>query len=168
MDLKDKLGGGDLRSIGEANNVVDEIGSQDEFDALFNCLHEKERLIVMRAADAIEKITLSHPEYLSRHKEEIINFCLSEINIEFKWHLALLLARLTLSATERDRVFEILKKWLLNQKESKIVRANALQSLYQLSRQDETLKKEFSLIVGAVEKENIPSLNARIRKIKLY
>ena len=167
MDLKEKLSGGDLRSIGEANKVVDEIDSQDGFNSLFHFLYEKDRLIVMRAADAIEKITLIHPEYLNQHKDEIVDFCLSETaNIEFKWHLALLLSRLSLSIKEQDMVFEILKKWVLNPKESKIVRANALQSLYELSKKNETFKKDFSSIVGIVEKENVPSLNARIKKLK--
>ena len=167
MNIKEKLGGGDLRSIGEANNVADGIDSQDGFDSLFNCLHEKERLIVMRAADAIEKITLTHPEYLQQHKDEIIGFCLSETNIEFKWHLAILLSRLPLLTKEQYTVFDILKKWALNPEESKIVRVNALQSLYELSKQNEIFKKDFSSIVSIVEKENVPSLNARIRKLKL-
>ena len=166
MDIKEKLGGGDLRSIGEANKIVGEINSQDGFDSLFDCLFERDRLIIMRAADAIEKITLTYPEYLNRHKDEILNFCSSETNIEFKWHLALLLSRLSLTAKEQYMVFEILKKWTLNPKESKIVRANALQSLYGLSKQNETFKKDFSSIVNIVEKENVPSLNARIRKLK--
>ena len=167
MDLKERLGGGDLRSIGEANKVADEIDSQERFDSLFDCLHEKDRLIVMRAADAIEKITLARPEYLSRHKDETINFCSSKTNIEFKWHLALLLSRLSLSAKEQRIVFGILKKWTLDPKESKIVRVNALQSLYELSKQYETFKGDFYSVVSAVEKENVPSLTARIKKLKL-
>jgi hypothetical protein len=60
-----------------------------------------------------------------------------------------------------------LKKWVFNPKESKIVRVNALQSLYELSKQNESFKKGFSSIVSIVEKEGVPSLNARIRRLKL-
>ena len=163
---KDKLGGGDLRSIGQADSIVDQIHSQDEFDSLFACLYDNDRLIVMRASDAIEKITIAHPAYLLRHKEEVLRFCQSTINIEFKWHLALLLARLPFTEDEQPMVFEILKRWALNPKESKIVRANALQSLSQLSKQNEAFKEGFSSIIRIVEKEDVPSLNARIRKLK--
>jgi hypothetical protein len=166
MDLEDMLGGGDLRSIGESNKVADQISTQDEFDSLFKFLHDKERLTVMRAADAVEKITLKHPEYLARHKDAVVNFCLSETNIEFKWHLALLMPRLPLAADEQHVVFGILKNWALNPKESKIVRANALQSLHELSTQNDMLKIDFSATAAAVAEENIPSLNARIRKLK--
>ena len=75
-NLKEKLGG-DLRSIGNANLVADEIKNQNEFDALFQYLHDNERLVVMRAADAIEKVTLVHPEYLNPHKSDIIKLCSS-------------------------------------------------------------------------------------------
>ncbi|MEY8356372.1 hypothetical protein AALB39_23900 [Lachnospiraceae bacterium 54-53] len=83
-NLKEKLGGGDLRSIGEANLVAGEIKNQNEFDALFQYLYDKDRLVVMRAADAVEKITLVHSEFLNPHKSDIIKFCSSEANIEFK------------------------------------------------------------------------------------
>lgn len=167
MGIKEKLDGGDLRSIAEANKVAEEIGNQEDFDSLFLYLYDKDRLIVMRAADAIEKITLARPEYLKKHKNEIINFCLSEVNMEFKWHLALLLSRLSPSLKEQYSIFEILKKWALNTGESKIVRVNAIQSLYELAIRNEIFEVDFAGIINIVGKENIPSLNARIRKLKL-
>ena len=165
MDWKNKLSGGNLRSIGKASEAVAEVKSQAAFDSLFACLHESDRLLVMRAADAIEKITKTRPEYLVTHKEALLRFCLSETPKEFKWHLALLLPRLLLSEKEAYEAFAILKKWALNPKESRIVRANALQSLCQLTKENQAFQKDYSSIVGAVEKENVPSLNARLRKI---
>ncbi len=100
-NLKEKLGGGDLRSIGNANLVAGEIKNQNEFDALYQHLHDNERLVVMRAADAIEKITLVHSEYLNPHKSDIIKLGSSATDIELKWHLALLLSRLSLSVQEQ-------------------------------------------------------------------
>lgn len=166
-NLKEKLGGGDLRSIGNANLVADEIKNQSEFDALFQYLHDNERLVVMRAADAIEKVTLVHPEYLNPHKSDIIKLCSSANDIEFKWHLALLLSRLSLSAQEQKMVFKILKEWASNSEESKIVRVNAIQSLYELTKQNNSFKADFLLITDTVQEENIASINARIRKLRL-
>ena len=165
-DLLNNLNGGDLRSIGQANLIVTEIQNQNDFDILFNCLHSEDRLVVMRAADAIEKITIKRTDFLCGHKEEILAFCERADNIEFKWHLALLLPRLSFSESECDNVREILSSWLFDSKESKIVRANSLQALYELSKQDLITKEEFDGILSVVEKENIPSLLARIRKIR--
>jgi len=164
--LLEKLSGGDLRSIGKADLIVNEIQSQNDFDILFNCLHSDDRLIVMRAADAVEKITIKHVDYLSGHKEEILAFCKCADNIEFKWHLALLLPRLSFSENEHAYVLETLSSWLLDPKESKIVRVNSMQALFELSKQDLTAKEKLDNILNEVEKENVPSLLARIRKIR--
>lgn len=165
-ELFKKLSGGDLRSIGKADLVVNEIKNQNEFDTLFSCLHSDDRLIVMRAADAIEKITAKRGDFLCVHKEEILAFCKCADNIEFKWHLALLLPRLSFSGSEYTAVWEILSSWLLNSTESKIVRVNSLQALFELSKQDLEAKEKLNSILIEVEKENIPSLLARIRKIR--
>jgi len=166
VDFKKMLSGGDLRSIGKVNLIVSEIQNQKDFDALFNCLYSDDRLIVMRAADAIEKITFKRVDFLCGHKEEILAFCERAGDIEFKWHLALLLPRLPFSESEYDNVREILSSWLLDPKESKIVRANSLQALYELSKRDVTTKEKFDSVLSVLEKENVPSLLARIRKIK--
>jgi len=165
-DLLEKLSGGDLRSIGKADLVVDEIYNQNDFDILFNYLYSDDRLIVMRAADAIEKITAKRTDYLCGHKEEILSFCKHADNIEFKWHLALLLPRLSFSENEYADVLEILSSWLLDHKESKIVRVNSIQALFELSKEDLMVKEKLDSILNEVEKENIPSLLARIRKIR--
>ena len=165
-DLYEKLGGGDLRSIGNADLIIAEIQNQNDFDILFKCLHSDDRLIAMRAADAIEKITAKRGDFLSGHKEEILAFCEQADNIEFKWHLALLLPRLSFSKNEYTNVWEILSSWLLNPKESKIVRTNSMQALFELSKQDLTAKEKLENILNEVEKEDIPSLLARIRKIR--
>jgi hypothetical protein len=45
----------------------------------------------MRAADAIEKITLQHPEYLVKYKDDLLELCYVAKHKELKWHLALLI-----------------------------------------------------------------------------
>ena len=164
--LLEKLCGGDLRSIKKVDLIVKEVQTQNDFDVLFNCLYLDDRLIVMRAADAIEKITVRRGDFLCGHKEEILAFCKRVVNIEFKWHLALLLPRLSFSKNEFAIVWGLLSSWLLDQKESKIVRTNSMQALFELSKQDLMAKEKLDSILSEVEKENIPSLLARIRKIK--
>jgi len=68
--------------------------SQHDFDELFKLLFHADRLIVMRAADMIEKITVRDSLYLTSHKIEIFDLCEIAQNKELKWHLALLLPRL--------------------------------------------------------------------------
>lgn len=52
------LSGGDFRSIGHSNQIVSQVKTQEDFDALFAGFFIPERLIVMRVADATEKLRL--------------------------------------------------------------------------------------------------------------
>ena len=164
--LKTYLTGGDLRSIAKADQVVPLIKNQTDFDKLFQFLFTKDRLVIMRTADAIEKITLNKPEFLSNHKKDIINFLEIAVEKEFKWHLALIVSRLDLTIDELRKVWNKLSNWAKDKKESKIVRVNSIQALFDLERDHKELEKDLELTIKEVKAENIPSINARLRKFK--
>ncbi len=103
-NFDDFLKGGDLRSIGKANEVVKEVNTRNDFDALFKELFHNDRKIVMRTTDAIEKVTLTNHKLLNSHKKEILELCYAANNIELKWHLALFVTRLKLTTTETRKV----------------------------------------------------------------
>jgi hypothetical protein len=169
--LKEKiyalLNGGDLRSISGSNEVAMLIHSQNDFDVLFDFLNDSSRIIVMRAADSIEKVSRRHSVYLDKHKTALLGMIADATDKELKWHLAQLVPRLKLDDDEKNNAFEIFKRWLLNENESNIVRVNSIQALYELSYNSKSSKKSFDEILISIEKENIPSINARIRKLKL-
>jgi hypothetical protein len=166
MDFEKILSGGDLRSIGNSNVVILKIKNQNDFDKLFKYLFHEERLVVMRAADTIEKITINHPDYLKSHKNEILKLCNVAIDKELKWHLALLIPRLHLDVQEFDNAWNTLTKWAKNKANSRIVRVNSIQGLCEMTKQKSEMKKDLSLTLTELEKENVPSINARIRKLK--
>lgn len=164
-DMKKLLSGGDIRSLGESRKLLSLVHNQDHFDELFSMLLLNDRLISMRAGDVIEKITKENPAYLHKHKSALIKLTCSAINKELKWHLCLILARLKLTKSEAGKVWDLLNIWLKDKKESRIVRVNSLQSLFEMQLQYAELRKDFLLTVQQVQRENIPSLNARIRKL---
>ena len=161
------LKGGDLRSIADADKVVSLVKTQGDFENLFQYLFSKDRLVVMRAADAIEKITLNKPEFLKGHNQELLNLVEKAVDKELKWHLALIVSRLDLDINELGIIWDKLTKWATDKKESKIVRVNSLQSLFDLSKKNKKLTRDFELTVQEIEAENIPSINARLRKLKI-
>lgn len=156
------LAGGDLRSIGNSDRVVSEIRNQADFDVLFKLLFHADRIVVMRAADAIEKITIDHPEYLGRRIQEVFELCKTAVNKELKWHLALLIPRLSLTKKDATKATSILNDWLSDQNNSTIVRVNALQGLFDLADDKTCLDGLFAKL----EKEQVPAINARIRKLR--
>lgn len=160
------LSGGDLRSIGKSNAVIDKIRSQKDFDDLFEYLFHADRIIVMRAADAIEKITVNNPKYLSRHKKKVLGLSNVAKDKELKWHLALLMCRLELDENEFAQVWHILTAWARDKNNSRIVRVNSIQGLFDLKSQRNELEKDLALTLAELEKENVPSLNARMKRLK--
>jgi hypothetical protein len=158
--------GKDLRSITKSNEVVRLVHDQESFDELFALLFHHERTLIMRAADAIEKITIKNAQFLRPHKKQILGLLKSAIHIELKWHVALLLPRLELNKVELQDVWHILSYWAKNPNESRIVRVNALQGLFELSQQSTVLRDHFIQIMQTLEAEPVPSIQARIRKLK--
>jgi hypothetical protein len=164
-NILSKLRGGDLRSIGSNKSIVAGIKTREQFTGLFNCLFNPDRVVVMRAADAIEKITLERPEFLSGHKEELLRLSQTAVNKELKWHLAQLIPRLKLTPAELQSSFKLLEKWAEAGENSRIVRANALEALHLLSENRPVYRKRLDLLIHRVWSENIPSLRARIKKL---
>lgn len=160
------LAGNDLRSLGRVNVVITQIRNQKDFEKLFNYLYHWDRAVVMRAADAIEKITTNKHSYLNRHKSEILGLCRKASHKELKWHLAQIIPRLDLNSNERSRIWKILKGWAVDKDESRIVRVNSLQALFELSAKKPSSWLDITKLVVALEKENVPSINARIGLIR--
>jgi hypothetical protein len=166
MARYDKIfAGGDLRSIGVSNIVIPEIKNQKDFDELFKYLFHKDRIVIMRAADTIEKITINDPQYLLKHKREVLELCNTAADKELKWHIALLIPRLELEEKEFKNAWKTLTNWAKDKANSRIVRVNSIQALFEMTKQKNNLKKDLGLTLQELEKENIPSINARIRII---
>jgi hypothetical protein len=120
----------------------------------------------MRAADAIEKITIHHPEFLVPHKSQLLALLKGAMDKELKWHIAQLTVRVLLTPEEQEEVWKILRYWVQNPNESKIVRVNSLQGLYDMTIQYPSMNEHLLQIIETIEHEPIPSLQARIRKIR--
>ncbi|NER10404.1 hypothetical protein SAMN06265375_10151 [Muriicola jejuensis] len=162
-DLITYLTGGDLRSIAKVEELLPLVRTQSDFDELFKFLYSKDRLIVMRTADALEKLTTQNPRFLFGHKEDILHFIDTARDKEFKWHLSSMVSRLKLTNDELQRVWKELTKWAKDKRESRIVRVHSIQSLFDLAKQDTELQRDLKKTAVALKKENIPSIQARLR-----
>jgi len=166
MNFEKLLLKGDLRTIGDNNIIVRLVQNQNDFDELFKFLFHKNRLVVMRAADAVEKITIHSPQYLDKHKSEIFSISETASNKELQWHLAQFLPRITINENEFTNAWKILMRWTKDKNNSKIVRVNSMQALFELNKQNKKFAKDFQKLISELEKENIPSIKARIKKLK--
>jgi len=161
-----QLSGGDLRSLGRSDAVVRETRSQADFDRVFQCLYHEDPLVVMRAADVIEKITASDPTFLQHHKKQFIRLTDTVQQKELQWHLALLYPRFKLTTKELGAAWDKLTQWAKDKNNSRIVRVNSIQGLYGLLKNNPELVQDLLWTFTELEQEKIPSLDARIRRLR--
>lgn len=160
------LTGGDRRSIGRSNQVVKIVRRQPAlFPALIDCMFHEDELVRMRAADAVEKLTVSSPEWLRPFKRRLIGLAVSTEQQELRWHLAQMLPRLELSRKDRMVVAAIFRGYLQDQ--SRIVKTFAMQGLADLAMQDPRLRDSIRPFIASLMRTGSPSMKSRGRKLLL-
>jgi hypothetical protein len=158
--------GNDLRKLKHNNKVIEAVNDQKSFDELFRLVFHQDRALVMRAADAVEKIAAKNPTYLKPHKAELLSVLKNAEHQELKWHIAQLIARIDLDKTELTEAMHILSCWARNKNESKIVRVNALQGLFDIAQTHHEWKNSVLETLALMQHEMVPSIQARIRKLR--
>lgn len=146
--------------------VVDAVTNQETFDELFILLFHHEKSLILRAVEAVEKITVKNPEYLKPHKAQVLALLTSGDHKELKSHMVKLLPRLEFSSDELPAVWNTISYWAKNPNENKTIRAGALQVLYELSKNDPLHFKELQNTLHDVSREPIPSIQAKIKKLR--
>jgi len=159
-----KLSGGDRRSIGRSREVVAEVLSRPAlFGRLFEALQADDPVVRLRAADAVEKITAQHPEYLQPYRREILHRLTRTGQMEVRWHVAQLIPRLSLTRSERALAVVILIGYLSDR--SSIVKTFAMQALADLARKDADLRAQVLPIIEALTETGTAAMRARGRML---
>jgi hypothetical protein len=159
-----KLEGHDRRSIGRSNEVVAEVIADPAlFRALFIGLQSDDPVLRARAADALEKITARHPEYLRPYKSQLIGPLARANQKEVRWHVAQMLPRIRWNPHERQRVLDILMHYMND--ESSIVKTFAMQALADLARETPQMIPRVLLRLKALTANGTPAMKARGRKL---
>lgn len=159
------LKGGDRRSIGNADQIAKLVLSEPKrFSELVECLWDEDPIVRMRAADAAEKVTVTRPELLKPHKQELLGVLAEAEQIELRWHLALMVPRLALTSPERQRVAASLQRYLEDR--SSIVKTFALQGLADLARQDPGLRELAKHAIEESFQTGTAAMKARARKLR--
>ena len=159
-----KLAGGDRRSIGRVGEIVaDVLNDPALFEVVFHAMLSNDPIIRMRSADAIEKITARHPEYLQPYKTKLIQQVAKIEQQEVRWHVAQMIPRLELSEEERAVVVEILLDYLHDK--SKIVKTFSMQALADLAEQDASLRSQVIPLLEELTRTGSPAMKSRGRKL---
>lgn len=158
------LDGADRRSIGRASEVARLVLKEPRrFRELIECLWDENPVLRMRAADATEKVSAEKPHFLGRYKAELLGLLAEAEQIELRWHLALMVPRLRLTAPERRRAAAALQRFLDDR--SSIVKTFAFQGLTDLARNDVGLRSKVKQLLEAAVQTGTPAMKARARKL---
>ena len=164
MSLVDMLRGGDHRSIGRADEVVDIVlSSPSRFDEVFNGILSDDSLIRMRCADAAEKIAKTRPNLLAPFKEKLIGEVALIDQQEVQWHLAQMMAYLQYTDEETATVVRILRG-LLSSK-SRIVVVSSLDTLTELATRDASLRESVIKDIENAMENGAPSVKSRGKRL---
>lgn len=160
----EKLVGGHRRSIGRSDEVAAEVlASPEKFTLLFSGITNEDPLVRFRAADAVEKITAIHPEWLQPYRETILGEIANIPQQEVRWHMCQLIPRLELDRRQRVLALEVLSSYLSDQ--SRIVRTFALQAMADLAGTDPDLKPGVILTLEEQAACGFPSVESRCRRL---
>jgi HEAT repeat protein len=159
-----KLSGGDRRSIGRSNEIVaDVLAHPRQFRHLFGGLASDDPIVRMRAADAIEKISAQRPELLEPFKMKLLAIAGSSDQQEVRWHAALMIPRLELTAKQRAVAVDILFDYLRDR--SSIVKTFAMQGLAALASTDAAFRAKILPLLQELTEIGTPAMRARGRKL---
>jgi hypothetical protein len=162
--ILDKLTGGDLRSIGKADEVVKVASERPQLlGTLLEGTLGNDPIVRMRAADVIEKVTRSHPEYLQRYKRKILRQVAHVDQREVRWHVAQLIPRLTLNPWEKREAVRILTGYLKDK--SSIVKTFSMQALADLTKDDSSLRPRVVRLLAKLTRTGTPAMKSRGRKL---
>ena len=164
MDILKNLSGGDRRSIGKAERVVEQILKTPALlrDVVRGFTHD-DPVIRMRCADVAEKVSAAHPEWLKRHKQALLSFASTVQEKEVRWHMAQMIPRLELSPSEKRRAVALLFKYL--EDGSQIVKTFSMQALFEMSAADAKLRARVIPILNDAVRNGSPAVRSRAKKL---
>jgi hypothetical protein len=155
---------GDLRTAGKSEEVVKMVSKKPKlFDDVVNAIQVDNPAARMRAADAVEKITRDHPEWLKPYKKILLSKLANIDQKEVRWHIAQILPRLNLTKKERKKVFNLMLTYL--EDDSRIVKTFAMQALTDIAVQDNSYAEKVRGIVKNLMKNGAPSMMSRGKKL---
>ena len=159
-----RLSGGDRRSIGRSNEIVEEVLKRPSlFRYLFEGMASDDAVVRMRAADVAEKVTARKPELLQPYKRKLLAIAGSSDQQEVRWHAALMIPRLKLTAKERAVAMGIFFDYLRDH--SSILKTFAMQGLATLASVDLRLREKILPLLRELTEVGTPAMRARGRKL---
>jgi len=162
--ILDQLKGGDRRSIGRANQVVQAVlANAALFPEVFSGMLHDDPVIRARSADVAEKVTRKRPELLQPHKAQLLRVISNCRDKEVRWHVAQMLPRLKLTRGEQGLAVVLLLDFLKD--ESSIVKTCSMQALADFAVRDPELLADILPLIERLARSGSAAMRSRGRRL---
>jgi len=135
----------------------------EDASALLVVLRRKDRRGAEEAARSLRILAEQNPEALKRHSAEVLRLAMAEQDLRVRWNLMQVLGKIVLKPVQRGAAIDWLFERLRDA--SPFTRTFALQALYDLSREDESLHRRWLPIAEEFARNGTAAMRARARKL---
>lgn len=159
-----RLSGGPRQTIGEANDVADEVAAEPALAAeLWEAVGSADDVVAGRAVDALEKASRTRPEVLEGHEGQILDELARSPLPEVRWHVGQLVPRLRLREGQVSQAAAVLEQ--LMRDTSRVAQALALDGLVTLADAHPELPDRAAVALTAALENPSPAVRARARHL---
>ena len=163
--IKAILTGDNPRSLERTEEVVTLVlGNRTRLDELYGCLLENDKIIRMRASDALEKVCRQQPTWFQAYVPKLLTEVAPIDQASVQWHLAQILGEVELTPKQRAVACLILKRNLAEKKDWIVVNYSR-ETLAKLSQDDGQLRTEVLVILKGLLSDPHKSVVVRAHKL---
>ncbi len=157
-------------SVGRAEEVAAlVIAHPEKLDRLMECMWDNDAGVTNRAAHAMERVTrddmTTFAWRLAPWKTSLLGLLQEASENKLRWHLALVIPRLSLDGQECRRAASALQAWFDDG--SSIVKTMVMQGLADLTHQDPSMVPEVLDFLRILSRTGTPAMRARGRMLLL-
>lgn len=160
--IRSMLAPGRRLDVGRARDVAAiMLATPRKTAQVIECLWDDDPGVANRAADALERASYHRPSLLAPWKDALLARLAEAEHNKLRWNLALMMARLKLTAPETERAMTALRKYLDDR--GSIVRTAAMHGMAGLAQQNPALLPEVLDTLRILTRSGTPAMRARGR-----
>lgn len=158
--------GGKSNSLGRAEEVVAAVAhNQSRLQELYMCLFAEDEWLRMRAADSLEKVCRTHPQWLEPYVERLLKDVAQIDQPSVQWHLAQMFSEITLTPAQKKKATAWLSEQLQKPTLDWIVAANAMETLAKFTREGTFAKETVIPLLKRQQKHRSKAVVKRATKL---
>lgn len=157
--------GGHANSLGRVNEIIELVlNDKSRLDELYDCMFDDDAWVRMRAADALEKVCRTHPDWLLPYIDKFAKDLSTSSQPSIRWHLAQIYRRVSLTSEQKRFAIDWLKKLLSSKEVDWIAAANAMDTLAAFTKDGSFSAVEMASLLEIQQKHKSKSVVKRANK----